>query len=641
MLVVIAGMLFYIYQLERKESNGGAYADSILFVILCTYVMTEIYSIVHLLTRKVILATWICLVLILLILIVINRKKDVDYHRIIESIKEKELRNTKIILGVICVWGGVFLSAKSITANWDSMTYHMPRIMHWIQNKSTAFYATSEIRQITSPPLAEYMIMHIMMLTGNDKFVCMVQGASYVLSAGLIYSLSGKMKIGKPYACFAVFLFLMMPPAIAESVTTQNDLFTALIMLLFFHYYLEFIYSPDLNISKEKILLSVKTGATIALGYLAKSYVLIPMGILILYLGVITIMKKEKIRNILVVCGTGIGTAVAGVLPFFIQSYRVYGSLFPKAQTEGIMPKTFSIKLLIANCYKNLAQYVSTPYLSGFNDFLMKVGRGIEKVFHIDINDTAISTMEFRLPDNGEVYHHDMATNPVIIFLCVLVLAGIIFKVCIRTRLETGMFLCIVSGLLVTAALSKYSIWKVRYFLSASAVAVILITFFIERIHKKYRWREYFIGFILCLSLLNGYGAFYYTRDAVRAGYYGNEDGDYSYFVGNKIRGSYNDIAAYIGESGYKDIGIYMRGNSYEYPLWVYLDQVERMEHVMVGDEYLRKLEDVSYVPECIISINKGECILEQTMEYHGHNYVCSYISVHDSQYGVFVIQSL
>ncbi len=638
MFILLAGILLYLYQLKRKKAGADAYADTLLFLVLFTYITTQIYSVFHLIGKSVILATWIFLILLLFALLLLDRKNRIDTHQIINAVKSKEFRKTKILFGIICV-GMLILSAKSITANWDSMVYHMPRVMHWIQNKSVAFYATDETRQNISPPLAEYFIMHVMLLTGNDKFVCMVQGVSYILSAGLVYLIARKMKMGVQYACLAVFLLLMMPPAIAEAVTTQNDLFTAFMMLLFFYYYLDFIYCPDLAVSKKNLTLAIKLGALIAMGYLAKSNVLIPMAVFIAYLGILKILDKEKIKNIIAVCIAGLATAAACVCPFCIQSYKVYGSLIPKAQTGGILPETSSIRLLIGNCYKNLAKYFSTPLVPGINDFLLKIGRGIEKIFRIDLNDAAIAISEFDLPDAAGAYHHDTAANPLVLCLIALVLIGLLFKMCTRPKPETGMLICTVVSLLVTCTVSKYSPWQVRFFLPISVIAVIFACFFMERMKREYKWKEYFIGFIICLGALSGYGAFYYTKEAVQAGYYGNEDGPYSYFVNYKIRGPFNDIETYIETEEYQNIGFYLHSNSFEYPLWAYLDKTQRMEHVLVKDEHLQKLEDASFNPECIISIGKGECVLDQKLTCHGRSYVCKYVSAHDTQYAVFVAE--
>lgn len=632
MLIIVSGILFFLYGFKQEKICGKAFADSILFMVLFAYIVTEICSFLHIIDRTIIVGSWICLILLLLILLVVNGKKNVE---IIKVEKDRDNRPIRLFLGLICV-GMLILSAVSITSNWDSMTYHMPRVMHWIQNKSTDFYATSEVRQITSPPLAEYMIMHVMLLSGSDKFVCMVHGMSYVLSAGLIYFISIKMKVEKRYAYLAVFLFLMMPPAIAEAVTTQNDLFSALIMLLFFYYYLDFIYQSDLTVSKEIFALSVKLGTTIALGYLAKPNVLIIMAILIGYLGIVKIWKKEKFKNMLFAGITGIVTAVIGISPFMIQSYKVYGTLFPSSQTEDITVTTLDLRLLIANCYKNMAKYISTPLIPGINNFLMKVSYVIERVFHIDINDPAISTMEFSLPDGDKAYQQSMAANPVVMLLCLLVILGIILKKCEKPKLEMGLFLSTILGLLVTCTISKWSPWKVRYFLPFSVIAIIFVCLFIGQIKKEYKWKDAFIGFIICLGLLSGYGALHYTANEVKMQYEGDEDGQYSYFVNRHIRGAYNDIEAYVEEKGFRQIGLYLGGDRYEYPLWPYLDQTERIEHVMVQDEHLKKMEDPYFMPESIVSIGMGDCELGQVIEYHGITYRCQYLSPHGYEYAIF-----
>lgn len=632
MLIIVSGILLFIYSFKQKKICGKAFADSVWFIVLFTYIVTEICSLGYMINRTMIVGSWICLILLLLVCLMVNRKKNAG---IIKLEIDRENKGIQLFLGVICV-GMLILSAVSITSNWDSMAYHMPRVMHWIQNQSVDFYATSEVRQITSPPLAEYIIMHVMLLSGSDKFVCMVHGMSYVLSAGLIYFISIKMNVEKRYAYLAVFLFLMMPPAIAEAVTTQNDLFAAMIMLLFFYYYLDFAYRSDLTVSKEIFVLSVKLGTTIALGYLAKPNVLIIMAILIGYLGILKIWNKEKVKNMLFAGVTGIVTAVIGICPFMIKSYKVYGTLFPSSQTEGITVTTLDIRLLIANCYKNLVEYISTPLIPGINGFFMKGIYVIERVFRIDINDPAISTMKFELPDGIKVYHHDKAANPVIILLCFLVILGIIFKKCKKTKLEMGMFSCTILGLLVTCTISKWSPWKVRYFLPFSAVAIIFVCMFIGQIKKEYKWKDTFIGFIICLGFLSGYGALHYTINEVKMQYESDEDGQYSYFVNNHIRGAYNDIEAYVEKRDFRQIGLYLGGGRYEYPLWSYLDQAERIEHVMVEDKYLRKLEDPDFLPECIVSIGMGDCELGQTIEYHGITYRCRYLSPHGYEYAIF-----
>ena len=85
------------------------------------------------------------------------------------------------------------LALKTMPYNWDSMTYHMPRVFHWLQNGSVAHYATNIGRQVASPVLGAYVNLHVYALAGgNDLFVNLLQSVSYLSSGILVYAIAGK-----------------------------------------------------------------------------------------------------------------------------------------------------------------------------------------------------------------------------------------------------------------------------------------------------------------------------------------------------------------------------------------------------------------------------------------------------------------
>jgi len=53
---------------------------------------------------------------------------------------------------------------------WDDLTYHMPRIMYWIQHNSLAYYPTHFLPQLYQPPFSEFVILHYWLLSGSDQF---------------------------------------------------------------------------------------------------------------------------------------------------------------------------------------------------------------------------------------------------------------------------------------------------------------------------------------------------------------------------------------------------------------------------------------------------------------------------------------
>ncbi len=136
---------------------------------------------------------------------------------------------------------GLILGSSLVVAivappnNYDSLTYHMPRVMHWIQNQSVAHYPTPNLRQISFPPLSGYIITHLYLLANSDYFANLVQWLSFlgcVLGTSLIARHLGVSQRGTALVCATV------PMAILQAMTTQNDLVVSFWLVCFAYFLL-------------------------------------------------------------------------------------------------------------------------------------------------------------------------------------------------------------------------------------------------------------------------------------------------------------------------------------------------------------------------------------------------------------------
>src|SRR4029453_2950809 len=80
-----------------------------------------------------------------------------------------------------------FIALAAAPNTWDSMTYHLTRVMHWEQERSLHFYATNIQRQLHLTPGAEYVILHLHLLSGGDRLANLPQwfaslGSLFVVS---------------------------------------------------------------------------------------------------------------------------------------------------------------------------------------------------------------------------------------------------------------------------------------------------------------------------------------------------------------------------------------------------------------------------------------------------------------------------
>jgi hypothetical protein len=107
--------------------------------------------------------------------------------------------------------------------NSDSLTYHLPRQVYWAQSGRLDHYPTSELRQLTMPPLAEYAGLHLLVATGSDRWHNLVQWSALALAAVAASLLARELGGGRFAQLLAAVLVVSVPPALAQASNTKND----------------------------------------------------------------------------------------------------------------------------------------------------------------------------------------------------------------------------------------------------------------------------------------------------------------------------------------------------------------------------------------------------------------------------------
>jgi len=138
-----------------------------------------------------------------------------------------------ILAGLLTLIGGatLLLALASAPNNWDSQTYHLARIEHWIQNRSFDFYLTAIVRQLELPSFAEMLVLQFRLLSGGDRLDNIVQwlaGAGSVVVVGRIALALGASRRGTALARLTA---ATLPIGILESTSTQNDLVVTFFLL--------------------------------------------------------------------------------------------------------------------------------------------------------------------------------------------------------------------------------------------------------------------------------------------------------------------------------------------------------------------------------------------------------------------------
>lgn len=142
---------------------------------------------------------------------------------------------SKLALCIVALVFGLTLVIASVALpnNHDSMTYHLPRIMHWVQNAQVSIFQTNIDRQIYQHPGAEHLqLQFFLLLDGDGGALNVVQWFALlgcVLAAGLIAKELG----GKGNSQWlAMAMVATVPMAIMQSTGTKNDLLLACMMMV-------------------------------------------------------------------------------------------------------------------------------------------------------------------------------------------------------------------------------------------------------------------------------------------------------------------------------------------------------------------------------------------------------------------------
>ncbi|MFN0072342.1 MAG: ArnT family glycosyltransferase [Chloroflexota bacterium] len=133
-----------------------------------------------------------------------------------------------LIVPTVCLIVLTLVIAVAAPPNtYDALNYHIPRVMHWIQGQSLAFYPTPILPQLHHPPMAEFAMLHIALIAGTDQFLNVVAWVSYcgsIIGASVIAQTLGGSRRAQILAALAGST---IPIAVLQASGAKNDVVLA------------------------------------------------------------------------------------------------------------------------------------------------------------------------------------------------------------------------------------------------------------------------------------------------------------------------------------------------------------------------------------------------------------------------------
>jgi hypothetical protein len=472
----------------------------------------------------------------------------------------------------------LFLVARIAPPNTnDSLSYHMSRVMHWIQNQGLAHYPTTIDRQLWMPPWAELAVMQLYLFKGDDGLSNFVQWFSMGASLVVVSLIARRMGASLTGQLFAALFCVTLPMGILQATSTQTDYVTAF-WLVSLAYYALLAHKRQLA-AIEWVLLCL----VVALGVMTKGtfYTFaLPflVWILISSLGRVGWFTtiKYALLGLLVV-----GSINSGV---WTRNILTYGfPLGPSDAIEHLSNEGLTPGVLTSNLIRNATLNLGTPWGDVNGPFRELVER-LHRFIGQDPDDPRTSLDEYRIK---RYLHEDRAGNPFHFLLIPL-------TVLMLLKLEKGKqghsqvwayALLALSTFLIFSAVYKWQSTGNRlllpFFVSWSPLAGLAMG------KPNFKYASYVAGLILVIAgihpLLSNPSRALLPFSPDFANLLTTPRSELLFANSPDIMPAYISLASDLQANGCLEIGIKIKSSDAEYPLWFMLSSKDhnlRIEHI-------------------------------------------------------------
>ncbi len=509
-----------------------------------------------------------------------------------------------LLMGLLFLAGTVGLIALVAPPNtWDAMTYHLARVMHWMQNKSVAHYPTHILRQLYMPPWSEFAILHFQILSGADRLANGVQWFSMLGSAIGASCLAGRLGADRRGQIFSAVVSMTIPMGILQGSSTQNDYVTAFWLT-------GFVYSLFVMRERSDAGSALACGASLGLAMLTKATAYIYAFPFLLGASWL-LLRAFGGRGFLLLSITAF-VALTINLGHFLRNTDLFSNPLGLMQEDRVGHYTIqyrvsnevlSLPVLLSNLVRNAAIHLSTPS-APINLFFERGVISLHNVLGVSPHDPRTTLplgARFEITDTW--FNEDSTGN----LLHFVLLTASIFVLAWRRgqSREVRLYsLGLIAAFLVFSLFLKWQPFHSRlqlpwFVLGSPVIGVVLAG-------ERRKWAANAILGLLLIGALP-WVFFNKARPLAASQNIFNTPREVQYF---RARHSpYSRAVQLLPDPQCKQIGLYLDLDSGEYPFWVLLYQRlgrdVRIEAVNVENISARKYADwPAFTPCAVLAIN-------------------------------------
>ena len=614
-LPLLSFVLLFIIQNNRLGKDGDGNRScwrnsfllaSIMWALLLT-IITEFLSIFHAVRFGWLVFSWglIALILAVLCFTMPNKTKPVEPLKTGKLLPFDALSLCGISFIVITT---MIIAIIAPPNTWDSMTYHMSRVLHWIQNQSVFHYPTHIQRQLFLSPWAEFSIMHFQILIGSDRLANLVQWFSMVgslIGVSLIAKQQGADRRGQ---ILAALIVSTIPMGILQSSSTQTDYVVSFWLVCFVYYLLK-------TKKDSKMIYALFTGASLGLAILTKATAYVYAFPFMAWFG-LSALKRLRWglwKPFLII----LTIALTINIGHYARNIDLYENPISDTPYRDMNSNdVINLSSIISNSVRNISLHVGTPFKQ-VNASIETVAHNLHGLLGIDINDrrTTFLNTKFHILFS---LHEDAAGNLVHLSLILLSLFLFLLKREQMKSFRLGYYpIALACGFFLLCIYIKWTPWHSRYHLPL----FVLSSTFVAITFSHVLWQKITKLIIIILLLLALPFVFNnYSRPLIgKKNIFNSSRTDLSFYIRPYLKAPYIGAINFLMEKGCKDIGLVIDGDYaedyWEYPFWSLLEENNRqglfhLEHVDVKNFSSTKYQLSAFndfSPCAIVSVHMPE----------------------------------
>ncbi|MEH1030674.1 hypothetical protein V6W11_23275 [Micromonospora profundi] len=504
-------------------------------------------------------------------------------------------RGERLLAGTI---GGLLLVELLVALlaepnNFDSQTYHLPKVEHWVAQGDLDFWPTAIHRQVTIPPGAEYLLLHLRLLTGGDALHNLVQWAAGIICLLAVARITAQLGGSRRAQLITAFVLASTPMVVLQATSTQTDLVCAAWVACAATLVLDGLHRRAglgtlLGLGAATGLTAVtKTSGLIAVGPL-----LVLWGLAQLRLAVSGRTHAGTARPVGPVARTVGGSvlillvAATVVGPFMARVTAEFGHpLGPPRLRESIPMERHDPQSILVNALRIGHTAFDTPLAPLRRAGAKAIINGAEAI-GVDPQDREITFGREIFPEPAWYPDEDRVAFPI---AGVLALIGAVVALTRPRRIDPGLAgplrayaVVVLAAVLLHTSMIKWQPWGNRLILYALVLAIPLAGLWLDALFRRHatggRGRRSVATMtavaVLATSALAGVLSLSYgfPRRLVGDGsVFTTSDWDTRFLRRPQWTDEFRWAATAVRDSGAQRIGLVQQNDNWEYPWWLLL----------------------------------------------------------------------